>query len=328
MRIELPIPENAQNDLYAYLQLLKMRLAADTLISQRRILAHYVRWCDAHALDYRTIARGDIERYLLSRAVKNSTRRKKLTALQGFYCRLDVAADPTQGITLGKDAARRLPCVPTQRTVEAIFGHATQMKHREAIRDLLMLEMGYGSGLRRKELRLLDIEDIDLAGMTARVMGKGSKARIVPITRRVAALLPRYLLERPYRFRRSNGPLFIDYWTGRRLTRETIARTVKRISGYTPHAFRHAAATHMLENGCGVRHIQELLGHASISTTTIYTRIDKSGLARVVQEKHPRTQACCPARLPQDCPTVRRFDIDPVRTRLWSRQTHPPTENG
>jgi integrase/recombinase XerC len=271
-----------------YLVLTRQKYAVTTNISIRIILNNFLLWCIGCGLDFYAATRSDIERYLLSRPIKNHTRRKRAMILQQFYAWLRVPENPAAEITFSQDASVRLPRIPSQHTIETIFDRLVNLKGKAALRNRLILELSYGSGLRRTELWSLDIEDIDLDGCTMEVTGKGDKIRTVPLTHRAADLLRQYLIERP--FKRSSGPLLVNYRNGRRLGIAMIAKVIKTNTGFSSHMFRHACATHMLENGCNIRYLQELLGHTRLTTTTIYTHVTKQELGKILAASHPRGQ--------------------------------------
>jgi integrase/recombinase XerC len=146
-----------------------------------------------------------------------------------------------------------------------------------------MVELAYGSGLRRDEMRKVNVEDVDLEGQTVRVTGKGNKTRIVPLTSKAASTAREYLARR----RATRGPLLVSFM-GRRLTAHGVYVAMRTRAGIRPHLLRHACATHMLANGAGIRIVQELLGHADLKATQVYTHLEKSDLCRVVSSRHPR----------------------------------------
>ena len=184
-------------------------------------------------------------------------------------------------------------------------------------RDRTILELFYASGLRLSELAGLDVDDVDLASKRARVLGKGSKQRLVPFNTSTARALREYLKDRAAlragrvgragmsrrggqetnRSRRDDDPLFVNY-RGTRLTVRSIDRIVRRYvaasgtrTGISAHALRHSFATHLLQRGADLRVIQELLGHASLSTTQRYTHVNAAQLLEVYRKSHPRATA-------------------------------------
>jgi integrase/recombinase XerC len=179
-------------------------------------------------------------------------------------------------------------------------------------RDQAMLELFYASGLRLSELTGLDLDDLNLSARMVRVLGKGRKERLIPMTQTAADAIRAYLPDRelmvrspesgarspksPIRRTRSEHPLFVNY-RGQRLTPRSVHRLVRKYValcstrfGISPHALRHSFATHLLEGGADVRGIQELLGHAQLSTTQRYTHVNAAHLIEVYRQAHPRAK--------------------------------------
>jgi len=173
-------------------------------------------------------------------------------------------------------------------------------------RDQAMLELFYASGLRLSELTGLDLDDVNLNARMVRVLGKGRKQRLVPMTQTAADAIRLYLKDRetmvrgaapkPDDRRRAQHPVFVNY-RGGRLTPRSVHRLVCRYVaicstrfGISPHALRHSFATHLLQGGADVRGIQELLGHAQLSTTQRYTHADSAHLIEVYRQAHPRAR--------------------------------------
>jgi integrase/recombinase XerD len=164
------------------------------------------------------------------------------------------------------------------------------------LRDKAILETLYGTGVRISELTGLDLEDMDLQERELRVMGKGARERVVPIGEAAAAAMSDYLMNgRPKLVQKASQRAIFLNQRGGRLTRQGVWELVKKYAGrvglkdkMTPHTLRHGYATHLLENGADLRFIQELLGHASISTTQIYTHVSKARLREAYLEAHPR----------------------------------------
>jgi site-specific recombinase XerD len=192
--------------------------------------------------------------------------------------------NPAAGIAFKPDGNRHLPDVPSQTAVDEIFARLSDADDELDLRNRLMAELAYGSGLRRGELHRLNIEDIDPEENTVRVLGKGNKRRVVPVTENALVTLRDYLLYR----RASRGPLFAAK-NGRRITVQRVYYAMRDRVGIRPHLLRHACATHLLKNGCGIRVIQELLGHERLDTTYIYTAVEKENLRGVVNCSHPRS---------------------------------------
>jgi integrase/recombinase XerC len=167
-------------------------------------------------------------------------------------------------------------------------------------RDRAILEMLYGTGMRVSELTKLNVRDVDLRERMARVTGKRRKQRIVPFTEPAGEALVQYLLVRDNFLRRAaaterdDQAIFLNY-QGTRITTRSVGRMVDKyiaecagIHSISPHSLRHSFATHLLDNGADLRHIQELLGHARISTTQIYTHVSMERLIEVYEKCHPK----------------------------------------
>ena len=163
------------------------------------------------------------------------------------------------------------------------------------LRDAALFELVYSCGLRASEAVDLTLGRVSLAEGIVRVMGKGSRERLVPVGDRAKAMLERYLAEARPRLARASRPcdaLFLGR-LGRRLSRKTVWRAFKRLAALagleaTAHTLRHSFATHLLSGGADLRSVQELLGHADIATTQIYTHVSQDALRRVHNTLHPR----------------------------------------
>ncbi len=173
-------------------------------------------------------------------------------------------------------------------------------------RERAVLEVLYGTGLRAGELCGLAIDDVDLlAGLLYVRQGKGRKDRVVPLGERAKAAVLAYLRERP----RKGGPLFLNAREGPLTvgTLETLVWNAGKCAGLTrlasPHRLRHSYATHLLRNGADIRHIQLLMGHASLASTQVYLGIDVKDLDRMLEKSHPRERMEPDERLPSDCAT-------------------------
>ena len=180
--------------------------------------------------------------------------------------------------------ARHLPDAPKQSEVEAIVD-GFDGDDALALRNRALVELVYSAGLRSAEAVALDLADVDFEQERVHVRsGKGGKDRVVPLGEEAAGLVARYLREaRPQLARGANDALFLSV-RGRRLDTSTLRRLVPH-----PHRLRHAFATHLLEGGADLRTIQELLGHASLSTTQMYSHVDAKRLRKVYDHAHPRS---------------------------------------
>jgi len=227
---------------------------------------------------------------------------RKLAAIRSFYRHLvdrgELSANPTDLIATPKRDSY-LPRVLKPAEVAEVLDRIPAGTPLE-LRDRAMFELAYAAGLRAEELVNLDVTDLDPDAEELRVTGKGAKTRIVPAGELAWSTLDRYLararptLARASETERVEPALFLSK-SGRRLSTSDVRRRL-RIStnragsgaGVSPHTLRHSFATHLLEGGADLRAIQELLGHASISTTQTYTRIESSRLRKAYKEAHPR----------------------------------------
>ena len=225
--------------------------------------------------------------------------RRTLSGIRTYFAFLIaegiVKSDPTEKVEMPK-TWRRLPGVLSREEVEKIL-EAPQIGEKMYWRDKALLEFAYASGVRVSELAALKVRDVDLNEGVAVVFGKGAKERVVPIGRAAQRALDIYIRElRPGLARReAEGVVFLNA-QGRKLTRmgiwKILQKHVKR-SGVkrrvTPHTLRHCFATHLLEGGADLAAVQEMLGHADISTTQIYTHVDREYLRDIHKRYHPRS---------------------------------------
>ena len=202
-------------------------------------------------------------------------------------------ANPAQGVRAPK-AARRLPVTLDADQMARLLA-ITEVTPL-AVRDRAIMELLYSSGLRLAELTELDVTQLDLPDRTVRVLGKGRKERAVPLGRVAVEALERWLKQRAAWAAGTEPALFVGRG-GRRLGRREVQKRVAhwaRRQGLAqhvhPHLFRHSFASHLLESGAELRGVQELLGHADIATTQIYTHLDFQHLARIYDAAHPRAR--------------------------------------
>lgn len=201
--------------------------------------------------------------------------------------------DPSQLLANPK-AHRELPAVLRQDQAEVLVD-TPEDDGPVGLRDQLALELLYGTGIRVSELCGLDVDDVDLSRRVVRVLGKGSKERSVPYGVPAQRALDRYLKRgRPELLTAASGPALLLGSRGGRLDPRTVRRLLHRRAEYvgspaiSPHGLRHSAATHLLEGGADLRSVQELLGHASLATTQIYTHVSVERLRKVYRQAHPR----------------------------------------
>ena len=240
-----------------------------------------------------------LRRYLahLHKSCGRTSVARKLSALRVFFRFLVregvLKISPADGLSTPR-REQYLPKVLSAEQVGHLLDQPVSGQRLLVLRDLAIFELVYSCGLRISELTGLDIGSIDLSEGSARVFGKGGKERLLPIGRNAQAALQAYLDERHQLS--VTDPLFLNR-RGGRLTPRSIQRNLKNRllqlnlpTDVTPHALRHSFATHLLDAGADLRVIQELLGHASLSTTQRYTRVSFTHLAEVYDRAHPRSK--------------------------------------
>jgi len=297
----------------AFLRELEVRGASPaTRRSYASDLQQLLEWLSGRGLTVVDLGRREVRAYsaeLGRRGYAPATLARKLSTLRGFTRHLTeagvLAADPARSLP-GPRRRRRLPRVLSLSEVDTLVA-ATEGTDPLALRDRLVLELLYGCGLRSMELVALRLGDVQAAQAQIIVRGKGGKMRVVPLGDVAAAALRRYIergrgeLERQAALAgrgdaaasRREAALLLSR-TGRPLLTSDIRRLVvkySRLAGIdpaSPHMLRHAYATHMLERGADLRAIQELLGHASVSTTQVYTHVSGAHLRRTYDLHHPR----------------------------------------
>jgi integrase/recombinase XerD len=239
--------------------------------------------------------------YAEGRRYSPATVARVLAAVRGFHRYLTrtgaSAADPSEAVGSVK-IPRSLPKALSIEEVEALIA-AVPAEGAVGARDRAIVELLYAAGLRITELTSLDVDDVDLRDQTVRCIGKGSKERIVPIGRAAVEALKAYLTRvRPnLATRKGEHALFLNQ-RGRRLTRQGCWKLLKHYAEdrahlkrhISPHTLRHSFATHLLDGGADIRVVQELLGHASVATTQVYTLVSQESLRAVYDAAHPRAK--------------------------------------
>jgi len=279
---------------------LEKGLSRNTLESYQRDLEAFRQWLDDRAI--MSVRREDLMRYLsdrMAKGIKSRSTARALSCLRGFYRYLlrenMITEDPTLQIQNPK-LGRPLPDSLTEREVERLLA-APDVKTAIGFRDRTMLEVLYASGLRVSELVGLRLTDINLRQGVVRVMGKGSKERLVPLGEEAISWLQRYLLEaRPELLKKnlvedavfpsSHGKLMTRQTFWHRIKVHAVTAEIKR--KISPHTLRHAFATHLINHGADLRVVQLLLGHSDLSTTQIYTHVAQQRLKSLHQMHHPR----------------------------------------
>jgi len=277
-------------------------LADNTLESYGRDLRQYIGFLSGGTtVSLENASQSTIVAYLMSlrkQGKATATIARRLAALKAFYQFLVrenyLASDPTDDLTSPK-LERKLPKVLSVGEVERLLSRPDRT-NPAGLRDKAMLELLYATGVRVSELVNLDVEDVDLDEGFVRCVGKGRKERVAPMGEIAIAALRAYLDGARGKMVSDPGEkaVFVNHH-GRRLTRQGFWKIVKKYAALahiqkeiTPHTLRHSFATHLLENGADIRAVQEMLGHADISTTQIYTHVTKERLKDVYAKSHPR----------------------------------------
>ncbi|MFQ5874700.1 MAG: site-specific tyrosine recombinase XerD [Dehalococcoidia bacterium] len=276
-----------RNDLYQFLRFIR-----EDSNHGRRVSV----WPD---VDQSMIARYGMD--LRERTFKSSTIARKVAAIKSFFAFLveegELDTSPTENLSSPK-VGRALPKALSVEEVSSLLEQTNSRSTPEGKRDRAMLELLYATGLRVTELVSLNVQDIDLENDQVRCMGKGAKERILPIHQEASKALREYIEEARSRLLRriDEQALFLNR-RGDRLTRQgfwlilkSYARGVGITTPITPHVLRHSFATHMLRGGAPLRHVQELLGHANISTTQVYTHLASEHVRSEYDKAHPRAE--------------------------------------
>ena len=273
-----------------------------TIRAYRNDLSELGAWASGRGRAPADLAYRDLRAYaagISERRLARSSVARKLAAIRSLGDHLvrtrEVEQNPAQLLPtpkLGSRLPRVLPPEQAARLLDRIPA-STPLE----VRDRAMLELAYGCGLRADEVRSIDRDDVDFESESVRIRGKGSKERIVPIGEPAQQALRRYLeTARPALADRGMGEtaMFVSK-RGRRLHTSDVRRRLERWvreaglpGGVSPHVLRHSFATHLLEGGADLRSIQELLGHSSVSTTQVYTRVEPERLRRQYARSHPR----------------------------------------
>jgi integrase/recombinase XerC len=284
---------------------LERRMSSHTVAAYRRDLARlaafcdrrrYARWDSLENLHLRTFAAAEHAGGISARSVQ-----RRLSAARTFFRFLQREGSSPRNPALevrAPKAKKRLPA-----TLDADqMGRLLDFRADDSlsVRDKAIMELFYSSGLRLNELVGLDLDAIDLHDHTVRVTGKGNKTRIVPIGRQARAALQKWLEHRAKLALRSTAGARAAVFLGRNGRPLSVRSVQLRVAAWAqrrglnvhvhPHMFRHSFATHLLESSGNLRAVQELLGHADIGTTQIYTHLDFNHLARVYEAAHPRAR--------------------------------------
>jgi integrase/recombinase XerD len=288
--------------------------AVRTIQEYRWVLDHFAHWASESGVDtLQTIDRELLRQFQAAQLTEKTDQGEplsqgrvafRLTVIRQFFRYLVrqgvMLIDPSVNVELPRKRPRSIPyAVLTVKEVDRLLA-TPDVRSQQGIRDRAILEVFYGTGLRRSELLSLDVADVDLDTRSVTVRrGKGGQGRVVPLNREACVWLDRYLDQvRPlFTSVRGGSALFLSEWR-RRMSSKHVgdlvrgygkrAKLTKKVS---PHALRHACATHMLEAGADIRALQIMLGHRLLSTTAGYTHVGMAHLKRVVKRCHPRGRA-------------------------------------
>ena len=302
-------PEKAETDEHLEAFLLKLEhergYSPHTLRAYRRDLREFTGFLTGLATDKGSVTHLQLRRFLAQlreRGVSKATVARKLAAIRSFYrllCREGILrTNPVVALRTPKQEKRLPHVLSTEeitRLLESVNGGAPA-----DFRDRAILETLYSTGMRRSEMVALDVREVDFVSEIVTVMGKRSKERMCPLGSHALRALRDYLHARGIGLAeaaRCHEPLFLNHRAGRestRLTSRSVARVLTRrlakaglSAKTTPHTLRHSFATHLLDNGADLRSVQELLGHASLGSTQIYTHLSAERLREVYEKAHP-----------------------------------------
>ncbi|HEY7854590.1 MAG TPA: site-specific tyrosine recombinase XerD [Aquiluna sp.] len=284
---------------------LERGLSKNTLAAYRTDLDKYFQFLERRSSDPVAASAKDLEEFSISVAssLSASSRARLMASLRGYHkflvmenLRVD---DPTKRLRAPK-LALRLPKALSQQEVMQLIEAAGPAPEDESadylrLRNRAIVELMYSTGARVSEIVNLDLDEVDDSGLM-RVRGKGSKERLVPVGSYAKAALDAYLVRsRPTLAARAAARALFLNMRGNRLSRQSIWEIIQKAAAglekeVSPHSLRHSFATHLLEGGADVRVVQELLGHASVTTTQIYTMVSVDTLREVYLAAHPRAQ--------------------------------------
>lgn len=311
----MPVGVALDDQLRAYVDHLTVErgAAANTLSSYRRDLARYREYLGGLGVgDLADVTQNQVSGFLVALReggpdhppLAASSAARSLIAVRGLH--RFAAAEGMTSADVAREVrppapAKRLPkALPVEQVIALLeaAGGDSDADTPSRLRDRAMLELLYSCGARISEVTALDVDDVDAESRSVVLLGKGGKQRVVPIGRPALAALDAYLVRgRPALVKRSNPALFLNV-RGGRLSRQSawqvLAAAAERAgidtttTHVSPHTLRHSFATHLLEGGADVRVVQELLGHASVTTTQVYTLVTVSALREVYAQTHPR----------------------------------------
>ncbi|MBT3178485.1 MAG: site-specific tyrosine recombinase XerD [Desulfobacula sp.] len=277
-------------------------LSKNSLVSYSSDLSKYITFLeknnihDLNEVDTTVILAWLIE--LTKKGLSSRSRARHIITIRGLYKFLMAEKKVTKSPVKDVDIPKTGLALPKIMTVEevAMLLETPDIRKPKGMRNSAMMEIMYGAGLRVSELISLQLHDINLDANFVRVMGKGSKERIVPFGSKARTITQKWIKEgRPSHLKKISTPYLFVARAGKPMTRQSFWKIIKKYTlianiskNITPHTLRHSFATHLLEGGADLRSVQTMLGHSDISTTQIYTHISREYLVKMHKKYHPR----------------------------------------
>jgi len=281
----------------SYLQVEK-GLAKNSVESYERDLTKLEKWVEKNHFDLLQLTRRDLREWLIDLAGENlseNSKRRLISALRGFYKFLQfdghITKNPAEDL-VAPQKGLYLPNFLNQTDIENLLA-VPNVSTEIGLRDRAILEVMYACGLRVSEAVDLKMSDVDLDAGILKCKGKGSKTRKVPVGKSAVEWLKNYLAVRREKENIEVSNMFVSF-LGKPINRQTIFKFIKEyaekigLQNVSPHTLRHSFATHLIQNRADVRFVQQMLGHADISTTQIYTHLTDSHLRKTYEKFHPR----------------------------------------
>ncbi len=274
--------------------------SANTVESYKRDITQYIAYLDEHGIETEAATKTTVLSYLLhlqKSGKASSTVSRTLASLRSFYVYLQrcgyVQNNPTSNLE-APHVEKKMPQILTGAEVEWLLNQPSDVDNK-GMRDKAMLELLYATGIRVSELINLNISDVNMTMSFIRCRG-GKKERIIPMGAAAHSALEKYLSDaRPYMIRTETETALFVNMSGQRLSRQGFWKLIKHYrteagiqAEITPHTLRHSFAAHLLENGADLQSIQEMMGHADISSTQLYSRVVNSRIKDVYARSHPR----------------------------------------
>jgi len=283
----------------SYLQVEK-GLAKNSVESYERDLSKLTKWTEKNNFDLLELTRQDLREWLIDLAGENlseNSKRRIISALRGFYKFLQfdghIKKNPAEDL-VSPQKASYLPNFLNQTDIENLIA-VPDVSTEIGLRDRAILELMYACGLRVSEAADLKLSDADVDQGILTCTGKGNKTRRIPMGKSAVEWLNKYLIVRREKENVQISNIFVGFW-GKPVNRQTIFKFIKEyaekigLQDVSPHTLRHSFATHLIQNSADIRSVQQMLGHADISTTQIYTHITDAHLRRTYEKFHPRAR--------------------------------------